>query len=65
MVPLCRMPDGRPHRAVYLLMGEESPGFTETRCRVTPGRSDATESATENKPPMVSFRNTGKGETVR
>jgi hypothetical protein len=28
------------------------------------GQGDLTESATENKPPMV-FRDTGKGETVR
>jgi len=51
-------------RAVALVsfwgMGEESPGFTEIRCRVTPGRSDPTESATENKPPPSG----GKGETV-
>src|SRR6185437_12874474 len=31
--------------------GEESPGSTETRCRVTPGEGDLRESATESKPP--------------
>ena len=31
---------------------EESPDSTRPRCRVTPGRSDPTESATEMKPPM-------------
>src|SRR5499426_2838175 len=30
---------------------EESPGSTETRCRVTPGGGDPRESATESKPP--------------
>ena len=31
--------------------GEESPGSTETRCRITSGGGDPRESATENKPP--------------
>ena len=31
--------------------GEESPGSTEARCRVTPGGGDPRESATESKPP--------------
>ena len=31
--------------------GEESPGSTETRCRVIPGGGDPRESATESKPP--------------
>src|SRR4029453_14998342 len=31
--------------------GEESPGSTETRCRLTPGGGDPRESATENRPP--------------
>ncbi len=31
--------------------GEESPGSTGTRCRVTPGEGDLRESATESKPP--------------
>ncbi len=40
---------------------EESPDSNEERCRVTPGRGNPTESATENRPPgQVS----GKGETV-
>jgi len=30
---------------------EESPDSTRKRCRVTPGRSNPTESATENRPP--------------
>ena len=34
--------------------GEESPGSTETRCRVTPGGGDPRESATESKPPRRS-----------
>jgi len=38
---------------------EESPGSTETRCRITSGGGNPRESATENKPPQ------GKGETVR
>jgi len=42
---------------------EESPGFTETRCRLTAGRREPTDSATENKPPMAR-KGTGKGETV-
>ena len=42
------------------LQKEESPGSTETRCRVTPGGGDPRESATESKPPAV----TGKGERV-
>ena len=35
--------------------GEESPGSTETRCRVTPGGGDPRESATESKPPRRRF----------
>src|SRR5712691_7277981 len=31
--------------------GEESPGSTETRCRITSGGGDPRESATEDKPP--------------
>jgi len=31
--------------------GEESPGSTETRCRITSGGGDPRESATERKPP--------------
>ena len=33
--------------------GEESPGSTEVRCRVTPGGGDPRDSATENTPPPV------------
>ena len=43
----CRRPDGRSRSEA----GEESPGSTETRCRVTPGGGDPRESATESKPP--------------
>ena len=32
--------------------GEESPGSTEMRCRVTPGGGDPRDSATENRPPV-------------
>ena len=35
-------------------MGEESPGSTETWCRVTPGGGDPRESATESRPPVRS-----------
>ncbi len=41
------------------VVAEESPGSTETRCRITSGGGNPRESATENKPPQ------GKGETVR
>jgi hypothetical protein len=46
---------------------EESPGSTETRCRVMPGGGDPRESATESKPPAAvrKGRFTGKGERVR
>jgi len=43
--------DGYPLRFL-LVQGEESPGSTETRCRVTPGGGDLRESATESKPPV-------------
>ena len=39
---------------------EESPDSTRQRCRVTPGRGNPRESATENKPPRMR----GQGETV-
>ena len=47
--------------------GEESPGSTGTRCRVTPGGGDPRESATESRPPAgAGFgRPAGKGERVR
>ncbi len=41
--------------------GEESPGSTETRCRVTPGGGDPRDSATENRPP----RAFGRGARVK
>jgi hypothetical protein len=50
-------------------MGEESPGSTGIRCRLTAGGGDPRDSATENKPPARSPVKTwmlaGKGETVR
>ena len=46
--------------------GEESPGSTETRCRVTPGGGDPRESATESRPPAPAVNAAaGKGERVR
>ena len=42
--------------------GEESPGSTERRCRVTPGGGDPRESATESRPPRL---RPGKVERVR
>ena len=36
------------------LVLEESPGSTETRCRIMPGGGDPRESATESKPPGFS-----------
>ena len=45
------------------LRGEESPGSTEKRCRLTAGEGNLRESATENKPPERLRE--GKGETVR
>jgi hypothetical protein len=41
--------DGRCHASQG--MGEESPGSTGIRCRLTAGGGDPRESATENKPP--------------
>ena len=43
-------PDGRM-TALRQKRREESPGSTETRCRVTPGGGDPRDSATENRPP--------------
>ena len=47
---------------------EESPDSTWQRCRVTPGRGNPKESATENRPPCLagdsSLARPGKGETV-
>ena len=47
------------------LWREESPGSTETRCRVTPGGGDPRDSATERKPPAAALATAGKGERVR
>ena len=46
-----RWPDGRLRRG-FGPPGEESPGSTETRCRITSGGGDSRESATESKPPL-------------
>jgi hypothetical protein len=60
------LPDGRM-AAPRGLRGEESPGSTEARCRVTPGGGDPRESATERTPPPRPGlgRAGGKGEMVR
>jgi hypothetical protein len=55
-----RRPDGRSS----LRRGEESPGSTETRCRVTPGGGDPRESATENIPPPR-LRKVGRAARVK
>lgn len=39
----------------YKLLVEESPDTKEQRCQVTPGRGNATASATESRPPMTSL----------
>ena len=47
---------------------EESPGFTERRCQVTPGGREPTDSATESKLPAsgsLEKSDAGKGERVR
>ncbi len=48
-----------------LIHFEESPDSTKLRCRVTPGRGNPTESATEKKPPeyisWVRVKRWGKG----
>ena len=46
----------------FYIKVEESPGSTETRCRLTTGGGDPRESATERKPPAFTV---GKGERVR
>ena len=43
---------------------EESPGSTETRCRVTPGGGNPRESATERKPPFKKVRVKGCGKST-
>ena len=46
--------------------GEESPGSTETRCRLTTGGGDPRESATENRPPRwPSFRTASQPARVK
>jgi hypothetical protein len=45
--------------------GEESPGSTEARCRITSGGGDPRDSATESKPPADAKASEGKGERVR
>ena len=55
---LGQSPDGRRREA------EESPGSTETRCRITSGGGDPRESATENNT-AYDAKAGGKGETVR
>ncbi len=49
------------------LVGEESPGSMEMRCRVTPGGGNPRESATEThrQPRRALGRAGGKGEMVR
>src|SRR6516164_3955181 len=61
----CRQTVGWPLSAG--VRGEESPGSTEVRCRVTPGGGDPRESATERTPPApLRFAGAGgKGEMVR
>ena len=44
------------------LRREESPGSTETRCRVPPGGGDPRESATESKPPFDATGHTRRAE---
>ena len=46
------LPDGRMVAFDIKFTREESPGSTETRCRVIPGGGDPRESATESKPPV-------------
>jgi hypothetical protein len=55
-----RRPDGRSP----LRRGEESPGSTEVRCRVTPGGGDPRDSATERTPPNP-LRRAGRAARVK
>ena len=55
-----RRPGGRSLRDA----GEESPGSTEVRCRVTPGGGDPRESATESTPPAC-LRLAGRAARVK
>jgi len=61
--PNLAMPDGRM-AAPRLARGEESPGSTEVRCRVTPGGGDPRESATESTPPACPA-STGRAARVK
>jgi len=61
--PNLAMPDGRM-AALRLARGEESPGSTEVRCRVTPGGGDPRESATESTPPACPA-STGRAARVK
>src|SRR5579862_5468895 len=54
----------RPGGRSLLWRGEESPGSTEVRCRVTPGGGDPRESATESTPPRP-FRKTRRAARVK
>jgi hypothetical protein len=56
------MPDGRM-AALRRARGEESPGSTEVRCRVTPGGGDPRDSATERTPPLP--RHAGRAARVK
>ena len=53
-LPPVSRPDGRSGKG-RKAAGEESPGSTETRCRLTAGGGDPRESATESKPPGKAF----------
>jgi len=55
-----RNPDADGWMTAGVQTFEESPGSMKRRCRVTPGRGNPRDSATENKPPCTH----GKGETV-
>src|SRR6516225_3129375 len=58
----CRQTVGWPLSAG--VRGEESPGSTEVRCRVTPGGGDPRESATESTPP-ARLRHAGRAARVK
>ena len=56
---------GRPLRQSRKAAGEESPGSTDERCRITSGGGDPRESATEKQTAARLRKADGKGETVR
>ena len=61
-----RPPPNRPgSHETWALRGEESPGSSETRCRITSGGGDPRDSATESKPPARIHVCAGQGERVR